>query len=105
MLKLGSEVINGEVRTTYADSDGNLVVKAESNLTPIIEANKASYNTFDERSRWGDFNRVAEIPFPVIEDLNRQGIMRGFVVLDQKKMKAWLNNPDNRFFRTRPGKI
>ncbi len=41
MLKLGSEVVNGEVRTTYADSDGNLVVKAESNLAPIIEANKA----------------------------------------------------------------
>lgn len=105
MLKLGTEVVNGEVRTTYADDNGQLVVKAESNLTPIIEANKASYNSFDERARWGEFNRVAEIPFPVIEDLNRQGIMRGFVVLDQKKMKAWLNNPDNRFFRTRPGKI
>ncbi len=105
MLKLGTELVNGEVRTTYADGDGNLVVKAETNLTPIIEANKAAYNSTDERTRWGELSRVAEIPFAVIEDLNKQGIMRGFVVLDQKRMKAWLNNPDNRFFRTRPGKI
>lgn len=105
MLKLGTEVVNGEVRTTYADDNGNLVVRAESNLTPVIEANKASYNSIDERARWGELTRVAEIPFPVIEDLNKQGIMRGFVVLDQKRMKAWLNSPDNRFFRTRPGKV
>lgn len=105
MLKLGTQVVNGEVRTTYADDNGNLVVKAESNLAPIIEVNKALYNQTDERARWGDGQMVADIPFPVIEDLNRQGILRGFAVMDQKRMKAWLNNPDNRFFRTRPGKV
>ena len=105
MLKLGTEVVNGEIRTTYADNEGNLITKAESNLTPIIEANKASYNSIDERARWGNGQLVADIPFPIIEDLNRQGILRGFAVMDQKRMKAWLNNPDNRFFRTRPGKV
>jgi len=103
--KLGTELVNGELRTTYADDDGNLVMKAESNLAPIIEANKNSYNQIDERARWGDGQMVADIPFPVIEDLNRQGILRGFAVMDQKRMKAWLNNPDNRFFRTRPGRV
>lgn len=105
MRKLGTELVNGELRTTYADDDGNLVMKAESNLAPIIEANKNSYNQIDERARWGDGQMVADIPFPVIEDLNRQGILRGFAVIDQKRMKAWLNNPDNRFFRTRPGRV
>ena len=105
MRKLGTEVVNGEIRTTYADDEGNLVMKAESDLTHIIEANKASYNSIDERARWGDGQLVADIPFPVIEDLNKQGILRGFVVIDQKRMKAWLNNPDNRFFRTRPGRV
>jgi hypothetical protein len=103
--KLGTELVNGEIRTTYADDEGNLVMKAESDLTHIIEANKASYNSIDERARWGDGQLVADIPFPVIEDLNKQGILRGFVVIDQKRMKAWLNNPDNRFFRTRPGRV
>ena len=105
MRKLGTELVNGELRTTYADDDGNLVMKAESDLTHIIEANKTSYNQIDERARWGDGQLVADIPFPVIEDLNRQGILRGFAVMDQKRMKAWLNNPDNRFFRTRPGRV
>lgn len=105
MRKLGTELVNGELRTTYADDDGNLVMKAESNLAPIIEANKNSYNQIDERARWGDGQMVADIPFPIIEDLNRQGILRGFAVMDQKRMKAWLNNPDNRFFRTRPGRV
>ena len=105
MRKLGTELVNGELRTTYADDDGNLVMKAESNLAPIIEANKNSYNQIDERARWGDGQMVADIPFPVIEDLKRQGILRGFAVMDQKRMKAWLNNPDNRFFRTRPGRV
>lgn len=105
MRKLATELVNGEIRTTYADNEGNLVMKAESDLTHIIEANKASYNSIDERARWGDGQLVADIPFPVIEDLNKQGILRGFVVIDQKRMKAWLNNPDNRFFRTRPGRV
>lgn len=105
MRKLATELVNGEIRTTYADDEGNLVMKAESDLTHIIEANKASYNSTDERARWGDGQLVADIPFPVIEDLNKQGILRGFVVIDQKRMKAWLNNPDNRFFRTRPGRV
>lgn len=105
MRKLGTEVVNGELRTTYANDDGGLIVKAESNIAPILEANKARYNSTDERARWGNGQLVADIPFGVIEDLNRQGILRGFAVLDQKRMKAWLNNPDNRYFRTRPGKV
>jgi hypothetical protein len=41
----------------------------------------------------------------VIADLNVQGIMRGFVVVDQKRMKAFLNDPANRYLRTRPGRV
>jgi len=29
--------------------------------------------------------------------------MRGFAVVDQKRMMAWLNERDNQAFRTRPG--
>ncbi len=41
----------------------------------------------------------------IIADLNVKGIMRGFAVVDQKRMKAFLNDPENRFLRTRPGRI
>ena len=39
------------------------------------------------------------------DKLNQQGIMRGFHVLDQKAFFKWLNDPDNRFFRTKQGRI
>ena len=105
MQKIGTEVVNGEVRTTYADGEGGIVIQSSTDIAPILEANKARYNQTDERARWGNGQLVADIPFTVIDDLNRQGILRGFAVLDQKRMKAWLNNPDNRYFRTRPGKV
>ena len=105
MRKIGTEVVNGEVRTTYMDGDGGLIIQSASDIAPILEANKARYNQTDQRARWGDGQLVADIPFAVIDDLNRQGILRGFAVLDQKRMKAWLNNPDNRYFRTRPGTV
>jgi len=41
----------------------------------------------------------------VIDDLNKKQIMQGFQVLDLKRFKAFLNHPDNRFFRTKPGRV
>jgi hypothetical protein len=45
------------------------------------------------------------LPFTIIDTLNRKGIMRGFAVIDEKEFKKFLNDPENRFFRTRPGKV
>lgn len=95
----------GETRKWYADGEGGLVIRHEQDVAPILEANKAAYNQVDERARWGDMTRVAEIPNSVIADLNAKGIMRGFVVVDQKRMKAFLNDPANLYLRTRPGRV
>lgn len=71
-----------------------------------MEANKAEYNAAD--TKWSDQlfgNKVASIPFTAIDKLNKQGIMKGFNVIDQKRLFAWLNDPENRFFRTKPGHL
>jgi len=47
----------------------------------------------------------ASIPAEIINTLNREGIMRGYHILDQKALVKWLNNPDNRVFRTRGGTV
>jgi len=44
--------------------------------------------------------RVASIPLNVYYDLKRRGIAD-----DPKAMKKWLNDPDNRVFRTREGTV
>jgi len=59
-------------------------------------------------TKWGNDmfdNKVASIPMTVIDDLNKKQIMQGFQVLDLKRFKAFLNHPDNRFFRTKPGRV
>ena len=92
----------------HADGDGGIIIETRQDVSGIIEQNKKEYNSFDERARWSDDmfgNKVASIPLTVIDDLNKQGIMRGFAVLDEKRFKAWLNNSDNRVFRTRTGVV
>jgi hypothetical protein len=49
--------------------------------------------------------KVASIPLTVIDQLNRKGIMRGFAVINDKEFRKFLNDPENRFFRTRPGRV
>jgi hypothetical protein len=92
----------------HADGDGGIIIETRQDVSGIIEQNKKEYNSFDERARWSDEmfgNKVASIPLTVIDDLNKLGIMRGFAVLDEKRFKAWLNNSDNRVFRTRTGVV
>jgi len=94
--------------TAHADGEGGLVIETKQDVTDIVESNRKHYNAYDERARWSDElfgNRIASIPLTVIDDLNHKGIMRGFAVVDQAKFKAWLNEPDNRAFRTRPGRV
>ena len=92
----------------HSDGDGGVVIETRQDVTGIIEQNKKEYNSFDERAKWSDElfgNKIASIPMTVIDDLNHQGIMRGFAVIDDKRFKAWLNERDNRVFRTRTGVV
>ena len=88
------------------ETDNGLVIATTQDVSAIIEQNKKEYN--QNNGRWGEDvfdNKIASIPLTVIDDLNKVGIMRGFHVVDQKRFKAWLNNPDNRFFRTKQGRV
>lgn len=80
-----------------ADKDEAIIEKTQD-VSSIIEANKAEFNAAPER--WGEFTKVGSIPLSVYYELERQGILH-----DQKALAKWLNDPDNRAFRTRPGTI
>ncbi len=69
-------------------------------VEPLIDANKASFNEHTSLDRFGDMTRVASIPMSLYFELKRKGILD-----DQAALKRWLNDPDNRFFRTRPGVV
>jgi len=92
----------------HADGEGGIVIQTRQDVSDIIEQNKKEYNSFDERARWSDNlfgNKVASIPLTVIDDLNKQGIMRGYAVLDEKRFALFLNDPLNRAWRTRTGVV
>lgn len=92
----------------HADGDGGLIIKTAQDVSAIVEKNKREFNSYDERAKWSDElygNKVASIPFTAIDDLNKQGIMRGFHIIDDVRFALFLNNPDNRAWRTRPGVI
>ena len=95
-------------KTTSVDLNSNdeITIKQEQDVTALIDQNKKDYN--NSESKWSDKlmgNRVASIPFAAIDKLNKMNIMKGYNVLDQKRFFAWLNDPDNLYFRTKPGHL
>lgn len=92
----------------HADGEGGIIIETRQDVSAIVEQNKKEYNSYDERARWSDEllgNKVASIPYSVIDDLNKVGIMRGFAVIDEKRFACWLNDPLNRAWRTRTGRV
>lgn len=92
-------------RITYAhDTDDGIVLETKQDVSHIIESNKRQYNDSDGKYD-PVITKVASLPLTVVDDLNRKGIMQGFKIIDDKAFRAFLNHPDNRFFKTHPGKI
>tara|TARA_R110000765_G_scaffold122372_1_gene218817 strand:+ start:45 stop:359 length:315 start_codon:yes stop_codon:yes gene_type:complete len=87
--------------------DGKYIIETIQDVSDIVEQNKQEFN--NASTTWGDgdifSNKIASIPNTVIDDLNHKQIMKGYQILDMKKFKEFMNHPDNRFFRTKPGKV
>lgn len=82
----------------YDDATDTAFIEKRQDVTEIIDSNKRQFN--EDHGRYGEWNKVASIPLNVYFDLKQKGI-----VDDPVAMKKWLNDPDNRFFRTRPGRV
>lgn len=67
----------------------------------VADLATAERNQTSRKTPYNDgAHRVARIPMVIYEELMRLGITR-----DPKAMKKWLNDPDNRVFRTREGVV
>ena len=84
----------------YDEETGTNYLEQVQDVTDIVEENKALYNLSDGVPRFGDGKRVASIPMVIYMELQRQGITK-----DPVAFKRWLNDPDNRCFRTLPGVV
>lgn len=94
-----------ETRYTVATlQDDQIILTTKQDVSEIVEANKQQVNAATKKVD-SVMTHVARIPNTVIDVLNKMGIMRGFMVTDEKRFKAWLNDPDNRVWRTYPGSV
>ena len=80
-----------------SDPDVGLVFTHSQDTKPIVESCKTIASSFDPLVR-RDTVHVARIPLVVWQHLQRLGITR-----DEKRLNAWLNDRDNRVFRTDDG--
>jgi hypothetical protein len=84
----------------YDDDTGECRVEQVQNTDFIVEQNKQRLAQSSAKDKWGEMTLVATIPMSLWADLNAKGIVK-----DTKEFKKWLNDPENRFFRTREGKV
>lgn len=82
----------------YDDATDTALIEKRQDVSDILDANKAEFN--EDHGRYGEWTKIASIPLSVYYDLKAKGI-----VDDPVAMKRWLNDADNRFFRTRPGTV
>lgn len=82
---------------------GELIQETTADVTELIETNKYEFNTQDKRTAFIKRNglvKAASIPIDLWFKIKKEGI-----VDDPVRYRRWLNDPDNRFFRTVPGKV
>lgn len=84
---------------SYDEASDTYTIRTQQEVTDLLDANRDQANAAP--TGWkGDVHKVASIPLNVYYDLKRRGI-----VDDPKRLREWLNDPDNRYFRTKTGRV
>jgi hypothetical protein len=84
----------GVRRTLIFDDDGNrLAVQTEQAIDGLLDHTAA----FRDIPQPGPFKKVASVPIEVYE----KSVLEGW---DDGDWAKWLNDPDNKLFRTWPGR-
>ena len=93
--------VTGRTRTWHWDpvaEVGHIV--SSMDVEPLLDLNRFQYNSFDERSRWGNapMHKVASLSAVQYGMLLAAGVMH-----DQKALAKWLDDSAVAKLRTRPG--
>ena len=95
---LGFDTKTGVQRIFHPSEDGDsFVEEGRQEISTLLDINTALRNAPAAR---GDIRPTASIPFVVVEQLMRSGVW-----YDEEALLKWLADPDNRAFRTRPGRL
>jgi|SRR5215471_8420990 len=85
----------------YNEADDTFTVVEEADVTELLEWNRRLYN--EAPDGWKEGASVARLHPLMRLRLERQGIIRADG--DDTPYKRWLNDPDNRGWRIKPGRV
>lgn len=88
------------------NSDGTATIDTYQDVQPIIEKNKLNYNNFGDKLTYGKLGNeyvAASIPMNVWEMWCKE--TNNAIKKDNKLLAKYLNDPDNKYFRTTPTRI
>ena len=88
--------------TTFEESDGKITLNKTMDAEPILNANKRDYNNWNTKSDHSKdgLRLAARIPHTVWANWVKE--TNGAIQYDQKLLYKYLNDSDNKYFRTNP---
>jgi len=106
MSKLKTIFDNDGVSTTYFEEehDGSFSLTKVMDASPVLEKNKREYNEGVNNSTHSAIGRkVASIPLTVWQNWIKE--TNGDIQKDPAVLARYLNDPDNKYFRTHKSNI
>jgi|TARA_Y100000114_G_scaffold63939_1_gene58576 hypothetical protein len=82
----------------FATEDDKFVYHTQQNVAPVLDHVKKIKELNPVPGK--EMRHCAEIPMVIYEKMVREGWAQ-----DKAKMKRWLNDPENKMFRTWQGKV
>lgn len=87
----------------YDRSEERAIINTVQDVEPYLERNKQEYHSAP--SRFGDVAKVASIPEVIMEKWCNEDGINYMAHENRHLLRKKLNDPDNQFLRTRPGKL
>ncbi len=98
--------MNFRASVVHADGDGGIIIETKQDVTDILtEINEIREADKARTGHLRDFHHVGKIPFTVIDDMNKRGVMKGFTILDDVEFNKWLNSDEGQIWKTYRGTL
>ena len=105
---MSKKVAPNMLHTTFHSNadETEFTINTYQDCEPILEENKRAYNDYGDLltpGKTGEGVRVASIPLNVWNQWLKE--TNGEIEKDHNLMKRYLNDPNNKYFRTTPTRI
>lgn len=84
----------------WDEMSDEVAIETVQDIEPLLEYNQRLRNDQTSLDRWGDGKVVAKIPMTEYAKL-----LADKRIHDQAYLRRWLNDPENRKYRTRLGRV